>query len=133
MQTKAVILFDGICSLCTWSVQFIINHDSQHHFKFTPLQSVEGRRLIADHDVPIETIDSIILIEDSRYLIRSSAAIRILQQLPGWWSLITLLTIIPQPIRDWCYDLIARNRYNWFGEINTCALPLNVDQTRFLE
>ncbi len=133
MQTKPVILFDSICSLCSCSIQFIINQDSQRHFKFTSLQSVEGRRLIAAHDVPIETIDSIILIEGSRYLIRSSAAIRVLQQLPGWWSLLSILTIIPQSIRDWCYDLIARNRYNWFGEINTCSLPLNVDQTRFLE
>ena len=133
MQTKAVILFDGICGLCTWSVQFIINHDSKHHFKFTSLQSVEGRRFIAAHDVSIETVDSIILIEGSRYLIKSSAAIRVFQQLPGWWSLLSILTIIPQPIRDWCYDLIARNRHNWFGKVNKCALPLNVDHNRFLE
>jgi predicted DCC family thiol-disulfide oxidoreductase YuxK len=67
------------------------------------------------------------LIEGSRYLIKSNVAIRVLQQLPGWWSLLSILTIIPEPIRDWCYDLIARNRYKWFGEANHCALSLNID------
>ena len=128
MQPNPVIIFDSICNLCNWSVRFIINHDSQHHFKLTSLRSDEGRRLIAAHNIPVESMDSLILVEDSGYQTKSNAAIRVLKQLSGWWSLLSILTIIPQPLRDWCYDLIARNRYKWFGEVNHCAVSLNIDQ-----
>ncbi len=133
MQPRAIILFDGDCGLCAWSIQFIIKHDSSNQFKLVSLQSIPGRRLIDSHNIAIDTLDSIILIEGSRYLVKSSAALRIIQQLSSPWSLISLLTIIPVPIRDWCYDLIARNRHKLFGEVNNCSLLLHGDKKIFLD
>lgn len=123
MEFNPVILFDGSCNLCTWSVQFIIHHDQECNFKFTSLKSAEGRRIIENHEIPLETVDSFILIDGSQYLTKSSAAIMVLQNLSGWWSILSLITIIPIPIRDWFYDLIALNRFKWFGQANSCPVP----------
>jgi len=111
MQTNAVILFDGVCNFCTWSVQFIINRDPRCYFKFVPIQSGVGRRLMEAYGFRRETMESFILIEGASYLTKSSATIRVSQHLSGLWSILVFVSIIPRPIRDWCYDVIARNRY----------------------
>jgi predicted DCC family thiol-disulfide oxidoreductase YuxK len=132
MQTNSVILFDGICNLCAWSVRFIIKHDPKGYFKFVSLQSASGRRLVASQGIS-ERVDSFILIDGDRYLTKSSAAIRISQHLSGFWRFLAFLSIIPQPSRDWIYDLIASHRYKLFGKIDACPLPGEVDINRFLD
>lgn len=127
METNPVILYDGNCNLCSWSMQFIFRRDYKNRFKFISLQSSEGRKLNAKHGIKMELTDSFILIEGTQYFTQSSAAIRISRHFSGLWPILSLLTIIPRPIRDWCYEQIAKNRYNWFGQVNSCAVPFVED------
>ena len=133
MQIQPTILFDGICGLCTRSIQFIIKHDTSKLFKIVNLQSADGKRLISAHSIAVDKIYSVILIDGSQYLVKSSAIIRIIQELFGPLAIISILGNIPVSIRDWCYDVIARNRHKWFGEVKDCALSQVEDNKVFLE
>ncbi len=133
MQEHAVILFDGVCNLCTWSVQFIIKHDPKGYFKVGALQSEAGRKVAKRHGIPVEPKSSIVLIEGSRCFTKSDAALRIAAHLSGLWPLLRILSIIPRPMRDWCYDVVAKNRYRWFGKKNTCMAPSRENVSRFIQ
>jgi predicted DCC family thiol-disulfide oxidoreductase YuxK len=129
---RAIVLFDGVCNLCTFTVQFIIKRDPHGSFLFASLQSEVGSRLLKEHGLLPEALDTFVLIEGSRYFTRSAAALRVAQHLSGGWSLCRSLSLIPRPIRDWGYTVIARNRYRWFGRRETCLIPSRDIVDRFL-
>ena len=140
---SAIVLFDGVCNFCDASVNFIIGHDRSGYFKFAPLQSDEGRRLATDHgfssavgsnneDERLSQIDSIILIEDDRAYVHSSAALRILRRLGAPWSWLYVFVVVPRPIRDWAYKLFAKYRYRIFGRKDECMRPTADVRARFL-
>ncbi len=129
----AIIVFDGLCNLCTASVQFILRHERKPHFKFAPVQSNAGGALFAASGLASADVDTFVLIEDGRPYMRSDAAIRVARGLSAPWSLAVALAIIPRPIRDWAYRIIARNRYRWFGQRAACMVPSPEDRERFLE
>ena len=131
METSPVILFDGTCNLCSWSVQFIINHDLEGLFHLVSLQSEEANKLLAEQGIEKDSLDSVILVEGSKLLSKSDAIIRVSQYLPGWWPVVSILTLIPKSLRDAVYDLIARNRYTWFGQHTSCTFPLHEEKERF--
>jgi len=131
-MTQPIVLFDGVCNLCNWSVQFIIKHDPHGRFRFASLQSIGGQQLLALHAIDPEAIDSMLLIVGSRWYGRSDAALEIARRLAWPWPLTYALTIIPRRLRDWGYDLIARNRYHWFGRMDTCMVPTPALRDRFL-
>lgn len=126
-----VILFDGVCNFCDASVQFIIKRDEQAVFQFASLQSDAGQKLLSEYHVP-ENVDSMILIEDGKVHYKSSAALRISRRLQGAWKLLYGFIVIPAPIRNIVYDVIARNRYRWFGKKDSCMLPPPSVRKRFL-
>lgn len=126
-----IILFDGVCNLCNSSVQFIIKRDPKGHFKFASIQSETGRSLLKQYGVDKE-IDSFILIEHQRIYLKSSAALRVCRNLNGLWKLLTILRILPSPFRDFFYDIIAKNRYKWFGKKESCMIPTKEMKKRFL-
>jgi predicted DCC family thiol-disulfide oxidoreductase YuxK len=128
-----VILFDGVCNLCSGSVRFIINRDPSGIFKFAPLQSEAGKNLISKFDLSNNKFDSIILIENSNYYLRSTAALKIVQRLGAIWPLLSLLRLVPRPVRDYIYDIVARNRYKWYGKRVECMIPGADIKSRFLE
>jgi predicted DCC family thiol-disulfide oxidoreductase YuxK len=132
MTNHAIVLFDGVCNLCTWSVQFILQRDPRGYFKFSSMQSESGRKLMEDHGVPSENMDTFVLIDGGKCLTRSDAVIEVAKHLSGRWSLLRVLSAIPKPIRDWGYAIIANNRYRWFGKQNTCMLPSPEIKDRFL-
>ena len=124
MSTRPKILFDGDCKLCTWSTQIITDQDADSAFEFIPIQSERGEDLLNGLGDDFDQLDSVILIEGSGFQAKSDAIFQITQQLPGGWSLLSFLSIIPRPIRDAVYDLIARNRYRWFGKpASSAPLP----------
>lgn len=131
-EMPRVILFDGECNFCDASVQFIIRRDPKGRFKFASLQSEAGRTLLQQCGVP-EQIDSFVYLEDRRYYTKSSAALRVCKQLKGLWKLAYALLLVPKPIRDGVYDIIARNRYRWFGKKDSCMLPSPEMRERFIE
>lgn len=130
-MSGGIILFDGSCNFCSTSVQFIVKRDPGAYYQFAALQSEAGRRLLTAYKVPEDT-DSLILIDNNRYYMKSSAALRICKHLNGGWKMFSLFLVIPRPLRDTLYDLIAKNRYKWFGRKKACPLPSPEMKNRFL-
>ncbi|MCQ6280391.1 thiol-disulfide oxidoreductase DCC family protein [Bacillus sp. EB600] len=128
----AIILFDGECNLCNSSVQFIINKDPDGYFQFASLQGKTGQKLLKKCTIYHE-IDSIVLIENDRFYIKSSAALKICKKLKGIWKLCSIFEIIPPFIRDCFYDIVAKNRYKWFGRKESCMVPTLTVKKRFLD
>ncbi|MBM4762780.1 DCC1-like thiol-disulfide oxidoreductase family protein [Bacillus sp. B15-48] len=128
---KRIILFDGECLFCDYSVQFIIKRDIHAFYKFASLQSKIGKQIRRDYKIP-ENLDSLVLIEDQSYYIKSTAALRICRKLTGIWKLFYALIFIPTPIRNRIYDIVAKNRYKWFGKKGNCELPTPEVRGRFL-
>ena len=131
-MTEPIILFDGVCNLCNASVQFVIRHDPQARFKFAALQSATAEKLLQNCAFDRASLDSVILVEDGHVYIESDAALRIARRLGGGWSLLAGFSIVPRPIRDAVYRLIARNRYRWFGKQESCMMPTPDLRARFL-
>ena len=129
-----IILFDGLCNLCSSSVQFVIKHDTKAVFKFASLQSEIGQKLLLDNGIPItnNNFSSFILIEDHSIYKESTAALRVARKLNGLCPLLYAAIIIPPFIRNAFYQFIASNRYKWFGKKDTCWLPTQELIDRFL-
>lgn len=128
----AIVLFDGVCNFCNAAINFVIEHDKDGYFKFAPLQSATGERLMNEHGIDRLETDSVILVEDGSAYVHSDAAVRIARRLNGIWSWAYLLRVIPRRLRDWGYRLIARNRYRLFGQRDACMMPTPDIRARFL-
>ncbi|KKK36774.1 thiol-disulfide oxidoreductase [Mesobacillus campisalis] len=126
-----VVLFDGECNFCDASVQFIIQRDPKGVFHFASLQSDAGEELARKHHIR-DDVDSMVLIEGDKVYYKSAAALRISRHLKGAWKLLYGLMIIPAPVRNAAYDVIAKNRYKWFGKKESCMLPPPSVRKRFL-
>ena len=130
---KKIILFDGVCNLCNGSVLFVIRRDKKDIFRFAALQSKIGLELSRDRSIDTSRIDSILLLDPNlAYYTKSSAVLKIGQALGGGWRLLALLEWIPPVIRDFFYDIIAKNRYRWFGRKESCMVPTPELLTKFL-
>jgi predicted DCC family thiol-disulfide oxidoreductase YuxK len=129
---SAIILFDGVCNFCNSSVNFIIGRDSKGYFKFAPLQSEIGEKLLKENGVDTIDTDSVVLIEDGRVYTHSTAALQIARRLDGAWKRFYYLKIVPRVIRDGAYKLFARYRYKLFGKKDACMLPTPEIRARFL-
>ena len=127
-----IILFDGVCNLCNSSVVFIINRDSNDLFRFAALQSQVGKELVSKYGIDTSKTDSIILIDGDNFYIKSTAALKISRHLSGAYPLIYGFMIVPNFMRNWVYDLIARNRYRWFGKKDSCMIPTPELNSKFL-
>jgi predicted DCC family thiol-disulfide oxidoreductase YuxK len=126
-----VVLFDGVCKLCNWSVNFILRRDHKGRLKLAPLQSDYGRAVLKEHRKNPDALDSMMLLEGERLTVKSTAIIRITKYLGGAWPLCMIALIIPRFIRDFIYDIIAKNRTRWFGKYDTCRLPDPEFEDRF--
>jgi predicted DCC family thiol-disulfide oxidoreductase YuxK len=128
-----IVLFDGVCNVCNRLTRFVIAHDPPPaRLRFAALQSEAGRRLLREHSLGKDDLDTFVLIENGRAQVRSSAALRLLTLLGPPWSLLAALRIIPRPLRDRAYDWFARNRYKWWGKRDECMLPTPEIKSRFL-
>jgi predicted DCC family thiol-disulfide oxidoreductase YuxK len=129
----AIVLFDGVCNLCNGTVNFIIDHDPTGHFRFAPLQSSVAETYLENADGPDGDLGTIVLVENGQTYVRSTAALRIARRLSGPWSLLSLALVIPRPLRDAVYNVIAANRYDWFGQRDQCRMPTPGLRDRFLD
>ncbi|NLR68341.1 thiol-disulfide oxidoreductase DCC family protein [Chitinophaga varians] len=128
-----IILFDGVCNLCNGSINFVIRHDRRGHFRFAPLQSDAAATLAATHQIDISQMASFILVQNGKAYTKSTAALRVARQLPFPWKLLYAGIIFPRFIRDGVYNIIARNRYRWFGRKDSCMVPTPEIKERFLD
>ena len=126
-----VVLFDGVCNFCNGAVNFIIKHDKHRRFKFAALQSEFGEQKRAEFGIG-DDVDSVVLIENGKAYMHSTAGLRIAKGLGGVWSLAYAFIIVPPFIRDWAYRLFAKNRYRLFGRRDVCILPTPGVRDRFL-
>jgi predicted DCC family thiol-disulfide oxidoreductase YuxK len=131
--SKPVIVFDGVCHLCTAFAKFVIRHDGDGRFLFLAAQSPRGETLYRRLGLKTDDWDSNLLILDGRVYTELDAAIEISRRFGGVWSLTPVIYILPRPLRDWLYNRIARNRYDWFGKRDVCYLPTPELQSRFLD
>ena len=133
---RPIILFDGVCNLCISAVQRVIERDKKERFYFASLQSDAARqeleRLLGAEEIDALP-DSIVLLDPEGVHTRSAAALRIARGLGFPYALLRLGVVLPRPIRDAIYDLIARNRYRWFGRRDTCMTPTPDLAARFLD
>ena len=118
-----VILFDGVCNLCSSSVQFIIRHDKKRQFRFASLQSPFGQAVLKHFGLPETELNSFILLEKGNIYTRSTGALRAAKKLDGIYNWLYAFTIVPPFIRNGVYNFIARNRYKWLGKKDACWLP----------
>ena len=128
----AIILFDGVCNFCNDAVNFVIERDRDEYFKFAALQSAAGEGLLSKYSVDKIETDSVVLIEDDKAYLHSSAALKIARRLPGLWSLLYGFIILPTSIRDWAYKTFAKYRYRFFGKREECMIPTPEIRARFL-
>ncbi|WP_209121371.1 thiol-disulfide oxidoreductase DCC family protein [Alkalihalobacillus sp. BA299] len=129
---SGIILYDGICNFCNYSVQFIIKRDRCGYFKFASLQSDVGKRLLNEYRLS-HNINSFVYIDSDKCYLKSTAALKVSLHLDGAWKFLYLFRIIPTPIRDLIYHVIAKNRYRWFGQKESCILPTVDERKRFLD
>ena len=127
-----ILLFDGHCNLCNAWIQFIVKRVSAGTIRFASLQSGAGRRLLEEHKIDENYIESLVFFEEEKYSVSSSAALRTLSYLDGWQKHLIFLAVVPRSLRDLVYRFIARNRYKWFGRREQCIIPTPELKERFL-
>lgn len=133
-EDKKIVLFDGVCNFCNASVRFIIKRDKKDVFRFASLESKLGQELTNERGIDTSQIDSIILIDPGNaYYIKSTAALEISKGLNGLYPALSLLLVLPESFRNLIYDFVARNRYKWFGKSETCPMPTEDEQSKFLD
>ena len=132
-KSNHIILFDGVCNLCNGFVQFVIKRDPKAIFKFAALQSTFGQNHLLHNNLSIASFNSFIYIRNGATLTKSTAALYVLKDLSGWMSVFFIFIIIPAFIRNFVYDIIAKNRYKWFGKNEQCMLPTKALQERFYQ
>lgn len=131
-MSEKIILFDGVCNLCNSSVNFIIDHDRDNLFKFASLQSDAGQKLLKKFELNTNEFNSIIFVDNGKYFNESSAVLRIVKNFPGLWKALYAFIIVPPFIRDFIYNIIADNRYKWFGKKESCRIPTPDLKSKFL-
>lgn len=132
MQQHSIILFDGVCNLCNAAVQFVIKRDKKNQFLFASLQSEEGKKILAEYNLPENEIHSFILVENGKAYDRSTAALKVIKNLNGLWSFLYGFILVPKFIRDGIYNMVAKKRYQWFGRKNECMIPTPGLRSKFL-
>lgn len=133
LDAGPILLFDGVCNLCSGVVRFLAPRDPDGRLQFASLQSPVGRALLARFDRPTDEFDSLVLVEGDDHYVKSAAALRVARHLRAPWSWLAALRVVPRPVRDAVYDLVARSRYRVFGRKDRCMIPSPGLRERFLE
>ena len=128
-----IIVFDGVCNLCSGWVHFIIKRDPSAAFYFCSVQSDAGKALLAFIGLPTDQIETVVYFRSGEVFLRSSACLEIVKALPAGWPILSIGLYIPRVFRDWCYNVIAKNRYRWWGRKTQCLQPSASIKNRFIE
>ena len=128
-----ILLFDGVCNMCSGFVQFVIKIDPKGKFRFASLQSATGQELLNAAGLSTDELGTVVLIHKGRVSTHSDVALEITRILGGGWTICYAFKVVPRFIRDGIYKWIARNRYRWFGKKDACMMPTPDIRQRFLE
>jgi predicted DCC family thiol-disulfide oxidoreductase YuxK len=129
---KSIVLFDGVCNLCNWFVNFLILRDKKNTFLFGSLQSTEVKAILKKNNHTVDNLSTVILLEKNRLYTQSTAVLKIIRKMGGLWPCLYGFIILPKFLRDPAYNLIAKNRYRLFGRRDACMIPTPELKARFL-
>ncbi|AWH30243.1 hypothetical protein C1931_15680 [Stenotrophomonas sp. YAU14A_MKIMI4_1] len=129
----AVIVFDGVCALCSRWVRFLLRFDRHGRYRFAAMQGAHGSGLLRAHGLDPNDPLSFLLVDAQGAWTDTNAILRVLAGLGGPWRLAGALRMLPQAWRDRAYRVLARNRYRWFGRHDACFLPSAEQAARFLD
>jgi predicted DCC family thiol-disulfide oxidoreductase YuxK len=132
-ETRPLVVFDGVCNLCVGSVKFILAHEASDSLQFASIQSPHGSRLVRELGFDPADAKTFVFVEDGVAFVRSDAALRLARHLRWPWRGLTAFRVIPRPLRNWVYNLVAANRYRWFGRAEACMVPTPALKRRFVE
>jgi predicted DCC family thiol-disulfide oxidoreductase YuxK len=137
-ETKAIVLYDGVCGLCNRAVQFLLKRDHHDRIQFASLQSDFAARVLRRHGMDPKSLDTVYAVlnhdePNETLLAKGDAFLLFAKIIGGIWSVARVGRIIPRPIRNWLYDFIARHRYQVFGKSESCMLPDPKQRHKFLE
>lgn len=127
-----ILFFDGVCGLCNGLVDFIIKIDHQKNIYYAPLQGEEAQKILGEKIRSLPDYDTVYFKDELGLHKKSTAILRLLYTLGGWWKLSAFALIIPKFLRDLIYDYVAKNRYKFFGKKETCRLPSSEERQQFL-
>ena len=128
-----ILLFDGVCRLCSGTVRFVIRRDPTKRIRFASLQSDIAKQLLAHDPGLASDLNSVVLIDDGEVYTKSDAVLRTVAKLHRLWPAVSVFRIVPRLIRDAVYDWVGRNRYRWFGKRDECWVPDESLSDRFLD
>ena len=126
-----IVFFDGVCNLCQGSVRYLIKHDKKGVLKFASLQGNYAKDFV--NETEIQSMQSILFFDGKVLYKKSTAVLKLSRLLGGWHQLLLLGYILPRFVRDWLYNIVAKNRYRWFGKKDQCMLPSKGFENRFLD
>jgi len=132
MLQESILLFDGHCSLCNGAVDFVLKRDIRKKLLLASIQGTAGQGVLKKYELPPSYLDTLVLVEEGKVYLGSTAALRVARFLGGGWPLFYGLIIIPKGVRDRIYQWISRNRYQWFGRRDTCRIPTASESAHFL-
>lgn len=130
--TKTILFFDGNCGLCNRSVKFVLRKEKNHDLFFSPLQSEFAKKILKQFNLENKA-DTMLLIENGKINLQSSAALRTTKYLKGLWPLMMVFIIVPPFVRNAIYNYIAKNRITWFGMADYCDMMTPELKKRFIE
>ncbi|PKQ64909.1 hypothetical protein BZG02_03415 [Labilibaculum filiforme] len=131
--SNPIVLFDGVCNLCTTSVRFLLAYNQKENLHFASLQSNFAKELLLQYHLPSSKLSTIILIENQQVYTKSIAVLELSKHLTYPWRVFYFLKFVPRRISDWVYDRISKNRYKCFGKKNQCMIPKPEWKHRFFE
>ena len=137
--SNPIVLYDGVCGLCNRLVQFVLKNDRNDVFRFASLQSKLAEQILVRHRLRSESLETVYVVLDyglaeERLLSRLRAVVYVLQQLGGPLTYVSaILRVLPAPVQNFLYGLVARNRYRVFGRYETCPLPDSDTRSKFLD
>jgi len=122
-NNERVLVFDGYCNVCSGWARFLERHQASPPFRLVAMQSAEGRQLLVAHGVDPEDPATFLVMDSGRVFRESDGVIHVVTVLGGLWRAFAVGRLVPRPLRDAMYRLLARNRYRWFGKRKVCYLP----------
>lgn len=130
--THPIVIFDGECNLCNFSVDFLLRNDRSDSLRFAANQGDAGRRILERHGKSPDDVTTLYLYEGGTLLDRSTAVLRAVRYLRFPYPMVYGLIVVPRGLRNWAYEYVAARRYRWFGKRETCRLPTPDERERFL-
>jgi predicted DCC family thiol-disulfide oxidoreductase YuxK len=130
-ENDVILFFDGVCGLCNGLVDWLLPRDTRQKLKFSTHQGVTAKKLLSEQHT--QDLNTVVIWARGKILTRSEAILYCLVEIGGIWSLCKIFYLIPSFIRDGLYKFIAKNRYRFFGQRNTCRMPLPGERLRFLD